>query len=706
KIAYLTQSIKTELSPLQKQMITLTKIIGGLAVFLGVLFFFIGGFVKGFTTSDRLIFAIGIIVANVPEGLLPTVTLSLALGVQRMVKRHALIKKLASVETLGSTNVIATDKTGTLTQNEMTVREMWISGQNVDVTGVGYEPKGKFEVEGKEIDKAEIEKKFNLLFKTGVLSNTSKLLPPNEEQKKWTIIGDPTEAALLVAAAKGDFDLDKTYKEAFLVHQFPFESVRKRMSVIYRYPKQTIAYIKGAPEETLNLCDKIWLDGKVKKLDEKMRDEILKQNDDYAKRALRVLAFAIKEISQDTTSYKMEDVEKGLTFVGLMAMMDPPRVEVTEAVRKAKTAGIKIIMITGDYGLTADSIAHRIGIVKKESRIITGADIENLSDEELSKAIEEEEVLFARVSPEHKMRVVSVLKSKGHVVAVTGDGVNDAPALKKADIGIAMGISGTDVAKEAADMILTDDNFASIVNAIEEGRAVFDNIRRFITYILASNIPQIVPFILFVVFKVPLSLTILQILAIDLGTDIFPALALGTEKPELSVMERPPRNQKEKLLNARVLLRAYGFLGPVEAAASFGAFLFMFFQNGFGFRAILDLGTQSFNVYKSNPIYIQATTMSLGAIVTTQIGNGYAVRSLRESIFKIGFFTNRFFLWGIASEIAFIFFFINVPPFNSIFGLAPVGSLNWIFLFALAPLPLIFDEVRKLIVRRFFPVKA
>ncbi|KKM84366.1 hypothetical protein LCGC14_1299910, partial [marine sediment metagenome] len=398
RIAYLTQSIKAELSPLQKQMKAVTRLVGGLAVGLGVFFFFLGG-LTGLSLEDRFVFAIGIIVANVPEGLLPTVTLSLALGVQRMVKRNALIKKLSSVETLGSTNVIATDKTGTLTQNEMTVREIWTGGQNVDVSGVGYEPSGGFFIDGKEVNKGEIESKFNLLFKTGALSNTSKLLPPNEEQPKWTILGDPTEAALVVAAEKGGFSVQKAHEEGFMAHQLPFESVRKRMSVVYRYPDKTVAYVKGAPVETLDLCSKIWIDGKVKKLDEKTKQEILKQNDDYAKSALRVLAFAIREIDKEPKEYTSENIEKDLTFVGLMAMMDPPREEVAEAVKKAHTAGIKIIMITGDYGLTAESIARKIGIVDKNSRIITGAELERLGDEEVGKAINEQDVIFARVSP-------------------------------------------------------------------------------------------------------------------------------------------------------------------------------------------------------------------------------------------------------------------------------------------------------------------
>ena len=705
KIAALTQGVETELSPLQKQMKMVTKIIGMFAVSLGIVFYFIG---SALPPDARFVFAIGIIVANVPEGLLPTVTLSLALGVQRMVKRNALIKKLSSVETLGSTNIIATDKTGTLTQNEMTVKELWANDQNIEVAGTGYEPKGDFFFNGEKLKESKL-KNFEMLFKSAVLVNNAKLVAPKGKEKpNWTILGDPTEAALLVASVKGGIDLDKAYVESFMAHQIPFESERKRMSTVYRSPNgEHVAYIKGAPKELLELSSTILINGKEQKLDGKTRDKILKENDKYAKKALRVLAMAYKQTGKNKKDFSVETVENEMVFVGLMAMMDPPREEVKEAVDKAHTAGIKIIMITGDYGLTAEAIARKIGIVSKESRIITGSEFEKMKDEKMLKLMQEKDIIFARVAPEHKMRVVTILKDAGNIVAVTGDGVNDAPALKKADIGVAMGIAGTDVAREAADMILTDDNFASIVNAIEEGRAVFDNIRRFVTYILASNIPQIIPFILFSIYKIPLPLTVMQILAIDLGTDLVPALALGTEAPAPGVMQRAPRPKKERLLNWKVLARAYGFLGPIEAAAGFGAFYFMFYQNGYvTLSQLQEFMKQPFKVWSTSIVYLKATTMSLAAIVTTQIGNGYAVRTIRESIFKVGFFSNKFFLWGIASEIAFIFVFVYTPVFQKLFGLAPIGVMDWVLLFVLWPLPLIGDEIRKLFVRKFTVIKA
>jgi len=715
KIATLTQSVKEELSPLQKEMKFVTKVVGMLAVGLGVVFFFVGRS-TGQPLSFIIPFAIGIIVANIPEGLLPTVTLALAMGVQRMAKRHALIKKLSSVETLGSTTIICTDKTGTLTQNEMTVREMWANGKIFELTGAGYEPKGEFLLSGKKLAKEEVAKELKVLLKVSSLANNSKLIPPKDTGRNWSIIGDPTEGALLVSSVKGGLSLEDIYQEGFLKHQLPFESVRKRMSVVYGYSDKSyvydyadgthVAYIKGAPKEMLELCSKIYLNGQIEDLTKEKRDEILKANDDFAKASLRVLAMAYKDLPEELTDYSIEEVESDMIFTGLMAMMDPPRTEVQDAVQKCHTAGIKIIMITGDYGLTAEAIARKIGIVEGEARIITGVEFEKLSNKELLDAMENGEVIFARVAPEHKMRVVSVLKEAGETVAVTGDGVNDAPALKRADIGVAMGIAGTDVAKEAAEMILTDDNFASIVNAIEEGRAVYDNIRRFVTYIFASNIPEIVPFIIWGIFKIPIALTVMQILAIDLGTDMVPALALGTEAPEPGVMQRPPRPRKERLLNTKVFLRAYFFLGPLQALVCFIGFFYVFFISGYTLPKIIALGSLPATVFAVNFTYIQATTAFHIGVITTQIGNAFAVRTTRDSVFNVGFFSNKFLLWGILVEIIGIVILVYVKPFQTWFNHAPVGLNVWLLMFAFVPTLWVADEIRKLVVRKYFPAKG
>ena len=692
KIAQMTQAVKEKPSPLQKEMTKVTKVVAFLSIGVGVLFFVLGYFFGGLSLAKGFLFSIGIIVALVPEGLLPTVTLGLAMGVQRMAKRHALIKKLSSVETLGCTTVICTDKTGTLTQNEMTVREIWVNGEHIHISGVGYEPAGEYAHKDEILTKEKLEA-VKLLMRSASFCNNARLMPPSDESRGWTVLGDPTEGALLVAAQKAGFDYAQELMTNKRVYELPFDSVRKRMTTIHLHHKiGKIGYVKGAPKEILGLCTHVAKPNGIQPLDEPTRQTIISQNDSFAKDGLRVLAMAYREIPKDMKEYAPETTEKELIFVGLMAMMDPPREEVAKAVEQCATAGIKLIMVTGDYGLTAESIARRIGVIKGETaRIVTGAELDSMSIEELEGELKKDNILFARVSPEHKMQIAKALKDMNHVVAMTGDGVNDAPALKTADIGVAMGISGTDVAKEAAEMILTDDNFASIVHAIEEGRAVYDNIRRFVIYIFTSNFPELVPFLLFILFKIPLPLTIMQILAIDLGTDMLPALALGTEAPEPGVMERPPRDRSERLLKASVLSKAYLFLGPIQSIAAMSAFYFMYFTSGW---------RPGMAMAASGIVYVKATTMTHAAVVTTQIGNGFAQRTNRESIFKVGFFTNKFLLWGVLGECIGIFILIYVQPFQRIFEHGPLGVIDWIFLFSLAPVLLIADEIRKYFIRR------
>jgi magnesium-transporting ATPase (P-type) len=701
KIAALTQEVEEEESPIQLQMKRITKFVAVLALMLGVVFFLLGQYVVKLPFSENMIFAIGIIVANVPEGLLPTVTLALAMATQRMAKRNALVKKLSSVETLGSTTVICTDKTGTLTQNEMTVRSLWTPWAELEIGGVGYEPRGDFRLRGRngggktrKLSGAEREK-LETALRVAVLCNNSRLV--EEEEGKYRVIGDPTEGALVVLGRKGGLAAEELEKEHPRVFEIPFDSSRKMMTVICGGGEKRTAYCKGAPNVVLERCTRILTGEGVREMRQEDRDRINGVNDRYARSALRVLALAYRDLSAEIPLHEAEEVERDLVFVGLAAMMDPPRPEVEEAVRKCRTAGIRVIMITGDYGLTAESIARRIGLVHGRPRIVTGSDLEGMGDEELA-AVLEEEVIFARVSPEHKMRIAQALKDKGEVVAMTGDGVNDAPALKTADIGIAMGKAGTDVAKEAADMILIDDNFASIVAAVEEGRAIFDNIRRFITYILASNIPEIVPFILMVIFNIPLPLTIIQILAVDLGTDLLPALALGTEAPEPGIMERPPRPPEERLLNFRVLLRAYGFLGPLEALVCMLGYLYMFdWRWGAELRAFSAAHPE---------VYAKATTMSLTGIVMTQIGNGFACRTTRESILRVGLTTNHLYLWGILSEVSLQVLIVYIPFLNHIFETAPISFADWLFLVPFIPVCTVADEIRKLILRAYLRKKS
>jgi len=619
------------------------------------------------------------------------------MGTQRMAQRHALVKRLSAVETLGCTSVICTDKTGTLTQNEMTVSDLWVGGRRIAVTGVGYAPEGQLLENGRPVAATgEIAE----VLRAAALCNNARLLPPNGESPRWNILGDPTEAALLVAAQKGGLDLEAERETLPRLREFPFESRRKRMSTLHQRGRERVAFVKGAPKEVLALCTQVRWGGETLLLDAARQTEIMNANDEYARAGLRVLAVATRVLPATErrrgalTQYTEADVESELTFLGLMAMMDPPRPEVAAAVSTCHEAGIRIVMITGDYGLTAESIARRIGIVQGEHpRVVTGTDLDTMSDTDLQAALAEE-VLFARVAPEHKLRVVSALQALGHIVAVTGDGVNDAPALKKADIGVAMGLTGTDVAKEAADMILTDDNFASIVSAVEEGRGVYVNIKKFLSYIFTSNMPEAVPFILYVMSRtrIPLGLTVMQILSIDLGTDMVPALALGAEPPEAGLMQRPPRNLKEHVITPALLLRSYGWLGLLQSLATMAAFYYHYWVHGY-WGQWLDLPA-------TGPLYHAATAMALAAVVTTQIGNLFAQRTEQRSFFRTPLFNNRLLWIGIASELVLVLLLIYVPFLQRIFGTAGFPLEQWGFLFALAPLLLLADELRKALVRR------
>jgi sodium/potassium-transporting ATPase subunit alpha len=487
--------------------------------------------------------------------------------------------------------------------------------------------------------------------------------------------------------------------------ELPFDADRKRMSTLHWREGRLVAFVKGAPESLVPLCNQMLHQAARSSMSQEDRQRIMAQSRTFAHQAYRVLAVAMREIEQGVEKLGIDQVEQNLTFLGLVAMMDPPRHEVPEAIARCRQAGVRTIMITGDHPLTALAIARQIGLAPKESRaesvgfcpVIEGHQVETMSDEALRRLLtptspDEAEPVFARMAPRHKMRVVSVLKDMGEVVAVTGDGVNDAPAIKKADIGIAMGIAGTDVAKETADMILLDDNFATIVNAIEEGRAVYANIRKFSTYVLASNVPEVVPYLAFGLFGIPLALTVPQILAVDLGTDMVPALALGAEKPDAGIMSIPPRPRTERLMNLPLLLRAYVFLGLIEAGIAMGAFFLLLLTQGWTWGMPLNW---------SDPLYKQATAATFAAIVVTQVANVFACRSDRVSLSQLGWFSNPLLLWGIATELVVLALIIYTPWGNAIFGTSPLPA--WIFgPLALGALVLLFaEESRKFIMNRF-----
>ncbi len=663
RIAHLTSAVEAGLSPLQKEIVKATRVVAGIAGAVG-LFFFLLGFAIGRSFWENFIFGIGITVALIPEGMLPTVTLSLAMGSLRMARRKALIRTLTSVETLGSVTVICTDKTGTLTQNDMAARALWADNSTFDVREAGAGT-------AREVLLAAL------------LCNNARFIDGRYK-------GDPTETALLRAAREALGDI-----AAARLCEVPFDADRKMMSTVNAVGGRRTAFSKGAFEKLLPLCSHVLVKGTRLALDGARRLQSSEAYHALMDRGLRVLAFAERTLDdEDAEGARGEEIETDMTFLGLIGLEDPPRPEVPEAIRKCHDAGIRIIMITGDASRTAVAIAREIGLVRSNPLVVEGPEFNRMSERVLREKLANKEVIFSRMTPKHKIRVVSVLKDEGEVVAVTGDGVNDAPALKKADIGIAMGIVGTDVAKEASDVVLLDDNFATIVSAVEEGRTVYENIKKFITYIFASNIPEAVPYLAYILLRIPLPLTIIQILAVDLGTDMLPALALGSEKPTLGIMKQLPRSVKERLLNFPLISRAYLFLGPIEAAACM-----------FGFFWVLDLGgwVWGTTLPASNSLYMLATTACLTAIIVTQVANVFACRSSRESLFTIGFFSNRLIFAGIAVELMLQLFIVYHPLGNAIFSTSPLAWDAWLVLVPFAVFLVFAEEVRKVIVRKFHP---
>lgn len=642
KIANLTQAIEVEQSPLQKQLRGTVYAIAALASGLGLAFLLIGWLIAGLSFLQAFVFFIGLFVANVPEGLLPTVTLSLAMGVQRMAERHALVKSLPSVETLGCTTVICCDKTGTLTQNLMMATEVAVDGKVITVSGAGYRPEGEFTLNSSALSLDSLSQWTSLrrLLECAFICNNAKL---DRSGTDYRVIGDPTEGALVCLAEKAGIRV--THQRLYLN---PFESIRKRMSVVVKRDHRggSTVYVKGAPLETLERCDRIQLGEEVRPLTEGDRTRITQQNDDMAERGLRVLGFAYRDaLEPQRPAYTPEQVENQLVFLGLVALSDPVRPEVPPAIGACHSAGIRVIMITGDYALTAATIGKQIGLGHNtQLQVFTGAEVSEMDDGKLQSILAHGETIFARVAPEHKLRIVSLLKTMGEIVAVTGDGVNDAPALKKADIGIAMGLRGNDVAKEAAHMILTDDNFGSIVAAIEEGRAVFENIKRFMAYIFNSNPQEMYPYIFWMLFPgMPLAMTVMGVLAVDVGTDLIPAMGLGIEPPEEGIMERPPRRRDEKLLSLDFILRSYFVQGSLLALSCYATYTYMgsvlgVWKPGLSLAA-MPATPAGLKFAQASPAYLQTLTAYFFPTVTTQIANVLCKRSRSHSLFSRNFLT-------------------------------------------------------------------
>ena len=696
QIAALTQQQKRSLSPLQLELNRLTKQISLIAISLGVLFFVAAIFFVHYPVAQSFIFALGMIVAFIPEGLLPTVTLSLAQGVQRMAKKHALLKDLNSVETLGETTVICSDKTGTLTQNQMTVDHVWTPAHTYTVTGQGYVNNGEIQLNGKPIHYGS-DPDLDLLIRLVAFNNDTEVEPAKGKARP-KILGTPTEASLVILAQKSGIDTNAYTQKFPRLKELPFDSDRKRMTTIHQHDPQTLSICtKGSLSDLLPHCDTIQENGKVRPLKQADKDAIDAANRKYAALGLRSIATAYREIPQAADKEKqldgltIETAETKLTFVGLAIMSDPPRPEIYAAIKKCHNASIKIIMVTGDSSLTAKSIAVKIGLTSDKARVVTGTELDAMSKADLKQALAGE-IIFARVAPEQKYKIVSTLQEMGEIVASTGDGVNDAPALKKADIGVAMGVTGTDVAKDAADMILTDDNFASIVAAIEEGRTVYSNIQKFLIYILNSNLPEAVPSALFLFSRgaIPLPLTVMQILTVDLGTDMMPALGLGSEKAEPGIMDKPPRARNAHLMSRTVLWKAFAWYGLIASIISSGAYFFVNHLDGWPAHGLATSGST----------YVMATTMTLAAIIFCQIAAAMNCRTENASVFKVGLFANRLVWFGIIFEIFLLALLSYTPFLQELFHTGPLALTDWIFL-AIIPIPLfLIEEGRKWLNRR------
>ena len=677
KIAHLTQEIENTESPLQKEVRTMAKTISLITLAVVAAIFGLGLFMKK-SPFESFGYSLGIAASTVPEGLAATISVALAVGVQRMARSKSIIKRLSAVETLGCATVIVTDKTGTLTKNEMTVKELWANGKNIHVKGVGNMPVGEFISDGVLYDQSKLSK----LLEITVLCDNAELEKDSDEGFK--VIGDSTEGALLVLAEKARIDTNEFRKTHTKIDEVPFDSTRKMMSTINSIGNNYCVHTKGAPLEVLAKCTKILIDDKVRNLVKKDIDEIKKQNDALASEALRVLGFAYREIdktfldshsgdirrpesatinTKDSGQARMtkeNGIESDLIFVGLVGMIDPPKAEVEEAIDLTKKAGLKVIMVTGDYQLTAKAIGIRIGLAMNP-KMISGSDLNTMSKAELKKILKTDEIIFARVDPEHKMRIVSALQDLGHIVVVTGDGVNDAPALKKADIGVAMGITGTDVSKESAEMIVTDDNFSSIVSAIKEGRIVYDNIKRFLLYILSSNSTEFFSVIMGFFLGVSPILAI-QILFVDLGTDVFPSMALAVDKGDHEIMFRAPRDRKQKLLSKEMLmfLLQIGLLVGVLAAIVFSI--------------IMTYGGQGFSADALN--YKRGTTAVYAVLVLCQVVNAFMCRGTKGFFRSI--FGNTKLLLGVVFSLILLLFVVYNTALQNIFYTAPLKSADWI----------------------------
>ncbi len=665
RIARLTETVDTEATPLQHKLAVLGKQLGILAVIISAIVA-LSGWLLGKPLPEMLLTGIALAVAVVPEGLPAVVTITLALGIRSMVKRRALLRRLQAGETLGCSTVICTDKTGTLTQNQMTVKYIWLLSGEYEVTGAGYEPIGDFHKGGEIIDFSKHADLIALL-KSGLLCNHARI---SKDERGWYAIGEPTEAALVVAAKKAGMNVEENSE---ILSEFSFNSIRKRMTVIESRPKGLTAHIKGAPEIILERSTQIMDGSNVRPINNADKEAVTSAYHKLAKNGLRTLAIAHRPLCGDNTLDEYH-IEKDLTFLGIVGILDPPRPEVSGAVRLARSAGIRSIMITGDAAPTAIAIAKSIGILAEKA--ITGKELTNMDDEELLEALDKQ-VLFARTTPEDKLRIVKLLQGTGHVVGMTGDGVNDAPALKKADIGIAMGLRGTEVARGASDMILTDDNFASIIGAVEEGRRQYDNIQKFVRYLLSSNMGEVFAIFVNILLGGPLILLPVQILWMNLVTDGMTAVALGVEPPEKGIMESKPRSSKESILNRNGIIKILLLGGYMGLATLWLFHYYLPDENGLAL--------------------IKAQTMAFTGLIIFEKINVFNFRSLRAPLSVIGFFSNKWLILAWLSTIGLQVCAVYLPFLQKSLHTTALNLYDWLLIFVIALPVFIVPELYKII---------
>lgn len=671
QVAGMIREAEQEPTPLQKRLAQLGKGLVTFCMAVCALVVFVGIY-RGEPVYQMFLTGVSLAVAAIPEGLPAIVTVALAIGVQRMIKRNAIIRRLPAVETLGCATFICSDKTGTLTQNEMTVRQVYLSGNNLHITGEGYDPKGKFTGDGLDMSSADFSKMMSI----AALCNNANLLRNNikiggffrgskPKGTIWKIFGDPTEGALLVMAAKAGFWRERLEKKEKRIAEIPFDSERKRMTVVTMSAGKKEAIVKGAPDVVLRLCTHYLRGSRKVAMDKRTRAAIMKANTSMAEGALRVLALAYRELPSDIQIEQLsKDIERDLVFVGLVGMIDPPRPAAISAVHTCHRAGIRVAMITGDHQITASAVAREMGIAGRDTQVINGDQLERMSDGELTRLAENISI-YARVSPRHKLRIVRALKRNGHVVAMTGDGVNDAPAIKEADIGIAMGITGTDVSREASAMVLADDNFSSIVAAVEEGRGIYDNIRKFIRYLLSCNVGEVLVMLLALLGGMPLPLLPIQILWMNLVTDGLPAMALGVEPIERNIMRRPPRNPQESI-----------------------------FAHGLGWRVlssgmvIAGLTLAVFGVIYTNGHNLELSrTMAFNTLVFLQLFYVFSCRSEHVTIGQLGVFSNPHLIYAVLISMGMQVGVNYISFLQPVFHTVPLSLHHWITIISVALLP-------------------